>query len=1099
MKKKILILTLILLALFTIAGVSAGDVNDSVISGEDDSHIELTAMENNIDENQAVGENNIIDEEDNGTFTALQQKIDNAEDNSTIIFENNYTYDDEFMADGILINKNLTIDGKGYTINASRQSGIFNIAANNVVLKNINFINSCSDLGGAIICDYGNLTIENCNFTNNEVTFGERGGAITFEADSLTVTGSRFTGNTADEGSGDSGALFFYGNKLNITGSEFISNSAYSDGVMLVIGENVTISKSRFVNNKAESGIVAITANNTLIDECDFINNSAEIYSGVSNVGTMTINNSYFANNTAERSTRLIRNSMYSTAIISNCVFENNVGNEGNYSIDNNYGTIYLHNNTINTQYYEIYNYGGDIISQVTVNILDNETVYKHLNEKALVYVTFCDDNGNLIYIDGFQDFDLLVNNTKISYIYNDVNQQFEGNFTSDKIGSCPVTVTNVSLSNLTIKTGEINIVNITNDFSTLRQLIGSCNATLTLTKDYIYNPLTDCDLDSGILIIRNITIDGAGFTLNGNNQASIFYVDSNRVTIKNINFINGYYDGDGGGAIYWEGDNGYLFNCTFMNNSADDGGAVFVDNAYNLTIVNSKFIKNNATNGGAVYWLKGYGSITGSSFDMNSADEDGGAVYFRSNYGVINDSNFTNNRAHYNGAVYMNSAQGAVIDCVFEGNAATDSAGALGWVKRENGSIVNSRFINNSAPNGGAVYLNNGTSFFIIDSIFENNTATENGGAIFWDSGNEGKITESSFINNKAGEFGGAIYIHGGDETITYSQFTNNTAASGGAIYNMGEINVIGNTFANNSAGDSKNDIAGDGQVKYIVAFKIDVKNNVYGKTVEIIVTLISDGETINNGIVSTILNNVTYRGDAVNGVATIRIPNLNAGSYNLNMSYATNDSSYNNHTEEYNLIINRQNIEITAKNAVYVINYGGKYSITLRDSNGNAVAGEKVTFTLNGRNIASATAGTDGVATIELTAATLKVAKAGKRNLIITLTPSNYSAPAKTVTITVNKEKTKITAKKKTFKKSKKTKKYTITLKNSKGKAVKKVRVTLKVKGKTYKAKTNANGKATFKIKKLTKKGKYSATVRYAGNAYYKAAGKKVKITVK
>ena len=72
-------------------------------------------------------------------------------------------------------------------------------------------------------------------------------------------------------------------------------------------------------------------------------------------------------------------------------------------------------------------------------------------------------------------------------------------------------------------------------------------------------------------------------------------------------------------------------------------------------------------------------------------------------------------------------------------------------------------------------------------------------------------------------------------------------------------------------------------------------------------------------------------------------------------------------------------------------------------------------------------------------------------------------------------------------------------MTLKNTKGKAIKKAKVTLKVKGKKYNAKTNSKGKATFKIKKLTKKGKYKATIKFSGNKYYKKATKKVKITVK
>ena len=62
-----------------------------------------------------------------------------------------------------------------------------------------------------------------------------------------------------------------------------------------------------------------------------------------------------------------------------------------------------------------------------------------------------------------------------------------------------------------------------------------------------------------------------------------------------------------------------------------------------------------------------------------------------------------------------------------------------------------------------------------------------------------------------------------------------------------------------------------------------------------------------------------------------------------------------------------------------------------------------------------------------------------------------------------------------------------------------IKNVKVTLKIKGKTYTAKTNSNGKAIFKITKLTKKGKYTATVRYAGSKYYNAKSVKVKITVK
>ena len=57
----------------------------------------------------------------------------------------------------------------------------------------------------------------------------------------------------------------------------------------------------------------------------------------------------------------------------------------------------------------------------------------------------------------------------------------------------------------------------------------------------------------------------------------------------------------------------------------------------------------------------------------------------------------------------------------------------------------------------------------------------------------------------------------------------------------------------------------------------------------------------------------------------------------------------------------------------------------------------------------------------------------------------------------------------------------------------------VTLKINKKTYKAKTNSKGKATFKIKKLTKKGTFKATVTFKATKYYNKVTKKVKIKIK
>ena len=202
-------------------------------------------------------------------------------------------------------------------------------------------------------------------------------------------------------------------------------------------------------------------------------------------------------------------------------------------------------------------------------------------------------------------------------------------------------------------------------------------------------------------------------------------------------------------------------------------------------------------------------------------------------------------------------------------------------------------------------------------------------------------------------------------------------------------------------------------------------------------------------------------------------------------------------------------QKVNLVANNVTLESNKNGTFEITLKDSKGNAIANKTGSISI-GETVYSIKTDANGKASIELslptgnyTAKVYTVSdyynKAGNAIATITVkdapapTPAPAPEPAK-----VTKKAVKITAKKKTFKAKAKNKKYTITLKAA-NKAVKGLKVTLKVKGKTYKATTNAKGKATFNLKKLTKKGKYSAVIKFKGTGLYKAATKKVKITVK
>ena len=217
-------------------------------------------------------------------------------------------------------------------------------------------------------------------------------------------------------------------------------------------------------------------------------------------------------------------------------------------------------------------------------------------------------------------------------------------------------------------------------------------------------------------------------------------------------------------------------------------------------------------------------------------------------------------------------------------------------------------------------------------------------------------------------------------------------------------------------------------------------------------------------------------------------------AVNYEGNESFnAISDSKFFNFTEEP-VVPPKVATKITAPKVTATYNVAKKLVITLTDKDGKALANKKVTVK---------------VATISKTLTTN--AKGQVSLNVATLVPKTYTATVKfagddsyiassvSPKVVVSKAKPKITAKAKTFKVKVKTKKYTVTLKNNKGKVMKKVKLTLKVGKKTYKATTNSKGKATFKITKLTKKGKYTATIKFAGSKYYKALSKKAKITVK
>ena len=228
--------------------------------------------------------------------------------------------------------------------------------------------------------------------------------------------------------------------------------------------------------------------------------------------------------------------------------------------------------------------------------------------------------------------------------------------------------------------------------------------------------------------------------------------------------------------------------------------------------------------------------------------------------------------------------------------------------------------------------------------------------------------------------------------------------------------------------------------------------------------------------------------------GVAQFLI-NFAPKVYTATITYAGNET-YEASSITVTIIVNeiREKIVISQYNFNTIYNEGTNIVVTLKDDNGKGIANKEFIVNFNGK---TANYKTDANGQIKLPISSL-VPKTYKGHLTF-LGDEVYQPAEFDITLTVKKATPYLFASKKKFNKKTKVKKYKVTLKTNKNVAMKKVKLYLKVKGKTYTAKTNKKGQAIFKLKKLSKKKSYKAVITYKGNSCYNKVVKNAKIKVR
>lgn len=657
-----------------------------------------------------------------------------------------------------------------------------------------------------------------------------------------------------------------------------------------------------------------------------------------------------------------------------------------------------------------------------------------------------------------------------------------------------------LSISTVSAENNETVLTETVSDTSFIQDAIDNASDgdTINLGENKEYNINNDT-----ININKKVTLKGDNVTITAGAKNGAFSIrQSSDVTVDGITFVNpvnlpsygGKFDGK---AIYVQGsENIIINNCKFINYAY--GVEMYTSN--NCEVKDSYF--NGATtsvSGMAGTGTKGvqlmgskYINITNNTFDGQIYDSL--SIAATSSYINIQNNTFINNTF-----------------AIFYGGAST-----------EGNKIKNNRFITCGNLNTTWKLNENQKKIYGVDElpiIMEDLPVIG-----MQKASNDIEITGNEFtVKNNAR----IIYseaentAHGFPSTVGSINITDNTVKketpevddSSVTFYHLkivtslsidptGDIILKNNNFTDvpninklnlEFASITVNDTSGDitipkSQLSTMLAI-------VYAKNGRVVVELTTvSGKTLVGEKITYRINSGNTQSAVTDEYGHIYINGL-TGNVDLDVTYS-GSSLYYRTTLSSDLqlsptqtltSISATGLTVNAINAKTTI-----YKFTLKDNAGNALKDQSVSISFNGK-LYTATSDGNGIVSFALPTVT-----AGKYTVTMAFSgDSTYKGSVSTSTINIVKQATKLTVAKKTFKKSA-TKKVTAVLKDNAGKVLSGKKVTMKVNGKTYTAKTNSKGVATFKVK-LTKKGTFKATTKFAGDSYYTAKTTSSKIVVK
>jgi hypothetical protein len=283
---------------------------------------------------------------------------------------------------------------------------------------------------------------------------------------------------------------------------------------------------------------------------------------------------------------------------------------------------------------------------------------------------------------------------------------------------------------------------------------------------------------------------------------------------LKISNCVNTYYTQFGGGGMCFVNSTASVIGSTINNcgqSNTGYGGGIYVGMNSSLSISNSTISQNLAWQGGGLWIKNATLYLSSSTISNNTSTANGGGLYFEASTvsidGITMTGNITTQSTSVGGGLCAFAGGSLnVSNSNFESNSGYKGGGLfVNALLTMNNCQVNNNQATNSG-NGGGIFLADAI-YNISYSVFSYNQAAK-GGAIYFSALDEFNLDKCTITNNTAGNNnGGGIYYYGGGYPYVGTMSINNSIIwnnNGGGIAYSSSANYINCTYTDLQNGSS-------------------------------------------------------------------------------------------------------------------------------------------------------------------------------------------------------------------------------------------------------------------------------------------------------